>query len=499
MKQLFLLLSILLFCFVSFAQMPPTKPAERPALPYKLGERLTYSVSFANFNEAAFAETHVLSSGKFKDKDAIQIRAKVKTTDFVGAAFFALEETRTIFVAPDTGLPLNLQKTFSENGKQLTKTQDFSENSGISDLLSMLFQLRTKTLTQGSTETFQIQEGEQNFTAQFQIVGKDKIKTSAGEFETLLGNVVGLPQFPNLQINFTDDERHLPVLFRFVLPKGKVRAELAGIQSLIPVVKIPIQLKPLTGRLSGPLPNSGTPPVVYKDNENLSGDLPFALGEKLRFRIFWQNTLNQIAIVTLQAKERKQFSEKKLDSLLLTATVEESGGVKKLFEVGDSIIAYVEPDSLLPIRSEIKLSGAFAVFNQTLTYNQTLGNVSVNNTPAIEVPIGTHDLLSFAFAFRAFSLRLNQAPDNPVNDSRASVFLGNKANIFTLRPIQNEIIEISGRKVQAQKIILTTGNQTANISQIQLWVSNDRRRLPLRFSITGNFGLVQADLILAVQ
>ena len=91
MKQFFLLLSTLFFCSVSFAQMPPTKPAERPSLPYKLGERLTYSVSFASFNEAAFAETHVLSNGKFKDKDAIQIRAKVKTTDFVGATFFAVE------------------------------------------------------------------------------------------------------------------------------------------------------------------------------------------------------------------------------------------------------------------------------------------------------------------------------------------------------------------------------------------------------------------------
>ncbi len=499
MNKLGLILSILCFCLVSFAQAPPTKPAESIVLPFKIGERLTYTISFSNFNEAAFAETHVVSNGKFKGKEAIKIAAKAKTTNFVGATFFSVDEERSIYFSPETGLPFSLQKTVTEVGKQVTKTQDFAENSGLSDLLSMLFEIRTKNLTQGSTETFQIQEGEQNFTAQFQVVGKEKVKTSAGEFDTLSGNVSGLSQFPNLKINFSDDERHLPVLFRFVLPKGKVRAELAGIQNLIPVVKPPIVLKPFKGRLTGPLPTSNNPTIPYKDNENLSEDLPFSLGEKLRFRIFWQNTSNQIGIVALQAKERKQFFDKRNDLLLLTATVEESGGVKKLFEVGDFINSYVNADSLIPFRSQTKLSGAFAEFNQVLNFNQTLGNVLVNGTQPVEIPIGTHDLLSLAYAFRAFNLKFIQSPENPVTDSRASVFLGNRPSIFSLRPIQNEIIEIGGRKVQAQKIVVTPGIQSQDISLIQIWVSNDKRRLPLRLMLNGSFGLVQADLILAAQ
>src|SRR5438132_13760348 len=59
---------------------------------FRIGEKLTYSVSFGKFDNAAYAETYVVSRGTIAGKDAVQLQSKIKTLQFVSAAFFLFDE-----------------------------------------------------------------------------------------------------------------------------------------------------------------------------------------------------------------------------------------------------------------------------------------------------------------------------------------------------------------------------------------------------------------------
>jgi hypothetical protein len=99
--------------------------------------------------------------------------------------------------------------------------------------------------------------------------------------------------------------------------------------------------------------------------------------------------------------------------------------------------------------------------------------------------------LSLIYAVRSFNLKPSKDTYNPINDTRVAVFWENKPYIFTLRPSTAEIIDIKGMKISAQLISVNTGNPQLDSLNIKVWLSNDSRRLPLRFSA----GQYQADLI----
>ncbi len=84
--------------------------------------------------------------------------------------------------------------------------------------------------------------------------------------------------------------------------------------------------------------------------------------------------------------------------------------------------------------------------------------MNYNNAKGVEVPVGTHSLLSLAYAIRSFNLKPSKDASNPVNDTRVAVFLDTKAYVFTLRPSNADIINLQGEKVSAQLISISTGN-----------------------------------------
>ena len=51
------------------------------------GERLTYQISFDQFENAGFAELQIASVGKLEGRDVIELRSKVQNADLVSATF----------------------------------------------------------------------------------------------------------------------------------------------------------------------------------------------------------------------------------------------------------------------------------------------------------------------------------------------------------------------------------------------------------------------------
>lgn len=456
---------------------------------FRIGEKLTYSVSFGKFPDAGFVELYVVSRGRIAGKDAVEIHSRVKTLDLVSAAFFTLDESRTVFAAPDTGLPMYVRTDKHEGAIPRETVRNYlNQPTTNPDLLTLIYKARET----GGTGTFQLTEGDQTYATTFQLVGAERVKTGAGAFDTTMSTVqseflttIGVR---DLKINFTVDNDHIPVSFRFKTAKGEFRAVLTAITMPEP----PPAATPTPTLTPTPKPTATAKPTpkpsTYIDDQPLAPELGFSLGESLDYRISTGG--RPVATINLSAKERRLIQNE--DRLLLAATITAVEPGVNPFRLGDSAKVQVDPETLAPRLMESKFSTAIAGLNQTATFDKRTGNISFGGAKVIDAPIGTHTILSLIYAMRSFNLRPSKDPNNKVNDTRVAVFWEAKAYVFTLRPSVIDVITINGEKISAQLVTINTGNPQLDALAPKVWLSNDEGRKPLRFSI----GAYQAELIM---
>lgn len=459
-----------------------------PSSPFKIGEKLTYNVSFGRFRNAGYAELYVVSRGKLNDKEAVELRSKFKTNDLVSAAFYLLDESRTTFASVETGLPLHIRKTSNAsvmpketiNNYLVVPTQNF-------DLLTLIYRLRNV----GGTGSFPFQEDEKIYAVTAQSSLSEKIKTDAGEFETTVSNLQSEffteKGFKDLRVNFSSDEQKIPVLIRFKTAKGEFQISLASVQFL----ETDPQTTPTPGPSQTPRPaQTPTPkptPTPYLENQPLSQNLPFALGETLEYRI--SSGGKNIGTILLQARERRQIE--RTDTLVLSATLASVEPGTGLFKAGDGITALVSPETLVPQQIEFKFNGTLSGLNQLARFEQEQGIVTFGGTNQVPIPVNTHSLLSLMYAIRSFNLKPSKDIKNPINDTRVAVFYETQFYVFTLRPSDAEVINLRGEKIPAQMITILTRNPQLDALNLRVWLSNGEKRTPLRFAL----GSFQADLV----
>lgn len=479
----FALLSSAAFCMTSrlFAQTLPEPTG------FRIGERLTYNIAIGRFANAAYAELYCVSRGRLGDKDAIELRAKFKTLDLASAALYLIDESRTTFVAPSTGLPLHTTITQNAFGLPNDTVQSFlAAPTPHADLLTMISKLRQS----GGTGSLTMQEGDKVYSVSFQAGAAEKQKTDAGEFETTLISVQseyfterGLS---DVRVNLSADEAKLPVLIRFRIGKetkeknkSEVRAGLASVQTIEPEVVT----DPTPAAVRTPAPDRTPRPVVtptpYVMNQPLAPELAFELGERLEYRIMSGGV--QVATMSLAAKERNQFNG--VDSLLLEAIFSEARAGSP-FAAGDFVRAYVNPETLSPRQLEMKFTGALRSLSGTVKFEQE-GSVVVIDGKRIDAPVGTHSLLSLLYAARSFNLKPSRDLNNPINDTRVAVFWDSQPYIFTLRPSAADVVMLDGKPVPGQLVTISAKNAVLDQLNIRMWLGNDDSRVPLRFIVGG--------------
>lgn len=483
---LFLLLGISSLSFWFGEKSAAQEAARTLPTDYRVGERLTYSFSFEKFNDVAFAEISVVSRGKLEGKDAVELHSKFKTVNLLSAAFYLIDETRTTFVSTETNLPLYTKRVSNAGVTPLEEVKNYLNTPATNfDLLTMIYQARYA----GGIGSFQFQENGRIYNANFTPMGNERVKTDAGDFETTVSTVQSDFLTENgikeLKINFSVDEQRIPAVIRFRTDKGEFRGSLSSLQVIDETpdaTPTPIQTPVVIAT-----PKPIVTPTPYVDNQPLLPELPFVLGETLQYQV--SNNNQKIASVTLQVKERRQFFNE--DSLLLTATVTGIEPSNQIFNLNDGIRAHVSPETLAPKQIELKFSGFFAAYNQTTIFDQKTGTAIFDGTNRIEIPVGTHSILSLVYAIRSFNLKPSKDETNPINDTRVAVFLGTQPYVFTLRPANADLITLKGEKVSAQLVTVITGNPAVDAQGLKIWLSNDVKRTPLRLK----FGTFQADLI----
>lgn len=453
----------------------------------RIGERLTYSVSLGKVPNMAYAELFAVSRGRFADKDAIELRTKFKTLDLASATFHLVDEARTTFASPSTGGPLYISVSQNTFGlPKETVTNFLLAPTPHFDLTTMIYRIRQL----GGTGSLTLIENEKVYSVTFQTGAIEKHKVDAGEYETTVVTVqsdyfseLGLR---NVRINLTNDEAKIPVLVRFNTSKGLLRAALASVQVIEP--EVVAQPTPTPSRIPQPekTPRPAPSPTPYIDNVALPAELAFEIGENLRYRVVSGG--QQVATMDLLAKERVRDGG--IDSLTLEAVFTDARPGSP-FANGDFIRAFVDPETLAPRRVEIKFGGVLRGYSSVAIFDLQGSAVTFGGSNRVEVPVGTHSLISLLYASRSFNLKPSRNLNNPINDTRVAVFWESRPYVFTLRPSVAEVLTIDGKAIAAQKISISTQNQVLDQQQIRIWLSNDESRVPIRFSV----GAITADLV----
>lgn len=447
---------------------------------YRIGEKLTYNVAFEHFENAAFAELYVVSAGKLGTRDAVELRFRLKTLNFTSAAFFLVDETTTSFVAAETGLPLYSRKDDLSTGLPKVFVRDSQTvPTTAHDLASLLYALRQAS--QGSS--FELNAGDRSYAVISQVAGVERIKTDEGEFETtsfaVQSEYLTERGITDARVFISNDDARIPVVLKFTTAKGVMTATIAGIQLIAPETSpVPVPT-PVPTPVSTPVPTPVTTPTPIPNNQPLSRDLPFVLGETLRYQISTGG--KEIGRAVFRVESRTQFQE--ADSLLLSATIETALAGTAPFATGDFMRSRVNPETLVPQTTEYRLSVPGTPIVGNAIWDARTGAISFGQQKPTDAPIGTHSLLSLVYSMRAFNLKPSRDPNNPINDTRLAVYWDQKATVFSLRPAVPETLELGELKIPAQPVTITTDLPQFASATPKVWLSADESRIPLRIDI----------------
>ena len=465
--------------------------------PYKVGEHLTYDVSFSNFMSIAHVDLQVVSRGIFSGRDSIQLRAHAQTSGVVNVALFSINNDYTTYVDPESGLPFHSQEIVRDATRSNETSLDMNQVAGTDaipskqsyggtyDFVSAFYRVRALPLATGGVYNLTVRGESLSYQITIKVVGTRVVKTSVGSFTTIMTEVrsPGNTMFKNAHAYFSDDERHVPILITARVSTGDLKVELAGSEIL---KQVPIAAAAPTPPLTviakptpTPLPKLTPPEVVSNE------DWPFAVGEQLNYQVFIGTSNTPLGLATFQVRNRSKFFDR--DGLYLSVNAQTTDAAAKLFVANDTMESYVDPKSLLPYRTVMNRNEGKRRVNQTLTVNQDRGNATTDRGEKIEIPVGTHDYLSLFYVVRTFNI-------SPPKRNAISVLAEGKPKTLFISSIKRETIEINAQKIPAFALSLTTADPQSDKYQLRVWISNDARRLPLRLTCQTEIGLLRADL-----
>jgi len=224
------------------------------------------------------------------------------------------------------------------------------------------------------------------------------------------------------------------------------------------------------------------PPAPQEDD--LVG-LPFKVGEQLNYQIFLPNIKAPIATASFHVEARSKYFDH--DGFRFTLNAQTTNALQKLFVANDSMISYVDPKTLLPFHTEFSFNEGRNRLANNLTFNQDYGTVTGEKGERTEIPIGTHDYLSYFYLVRTFNLSSGKR-------NAISLLVNNKPKTIFVTVLRREAIQIGLQNIPSISVSLTTDDPQADKFELRAWISDDKRRLPLRLTAVTELGPVRADL-----
>jgi hypothetical protein len=225
----------------------PAAPARRTerVVPFKIGETLTYDVSWLSYLTAGTATTTVMEKKSSFDSTAYYIVAEGRPTPLVSKLYSLYYKMDTLLdvytLLPQRGSVYSEEgrrhrfkisrfdhaahKVFFEYESTGKATDTFTVPPYVQDALSAVYVLRAVPLESGARITMPVTDNGTNYKVQVEVGPAERVKTPFGEvsawkFKLAIADAAGKPQGRNIALWMSDDARRLPMKLQAELPIG---------------------------------------------------------------------------------------------------------------------------------------------------------------------------------------------------------------------------------------------------------------------------------------
>lgn len=489
--------------FTPPSKTDPPKPVltvPASARPFQVGEKLSFTVSWANFASAARLEMEVAAQGAFFGQQGYQLRTKVVTLGQVRSLFTEVENQYISYVDAKSLLPYRADNS-TRQGKtneddtitidqqrRLARYGDQSElalPSDAFDLPSLVYALRLREFSEGAKPTkFTAIFGKQLVDIEAQVKNRERINTPAGKYDALRVDMTARTKDKTeykVRVWFSDDKQRLPVLMMSKLSFGEVRAELAQ-----------VSVNPQLNKANIIAINNALPEIASRDPKialetaeatpsEFESRLPFAVGERVSYDVEWLN-LGKIGKVNLAIQRRGS-----LDNRIVFEMVGEMstiGSARAIVNLDDTFKSYVHVDSLVPVRTETNIAEGQRRKQIVAIYKDD--SVRLDNGTHFDVKPRTLDLVSLFYAIRAAQLTVG------LNQTYHFVDANHRPRAVTVKVVKQE--SINSTLGPRDTLQLDVFNQENNQLMAQAWVTNDAKHLPLYIVTRLAFGEIRLNI-----
>ena len=217
------------------------------------GEKLTYEISWSNIVTAGIAVMEVRSGVAMDHRQTLYLVSSTKSVGMVDSFYRVRDSVESVMDAEDL-YSISFKLRMSHGKKRRERDMLFDHGSHtvrvmskgsvetytvperVQDALSSLYYVRTRhDFIAGKPIIVDIFDSGKNWSVEIQTIGREKIKTPAGEFNTI--KVRTHPKYEGVFMHkgeiffwLTDDARKMPVLMKSIISIGSVMATLTEFQ-----------------------------------------------------------------------------------------------------------------------------------------------------------------------------------------------------------------------------------------------------------------------------
>ncbi len=253
--QISIVLCSLTLTLASGALSAENRPVIAPQIQaFKPGEKLTYEISWSNVVAAGTVIMEVKGERLPDGKEVLRFVVTSRSAGVVDK-FYPVNDTIQSVFDPQImqSLSYSLKESHGKRKKHRELVFDHARRTVVSkqnddppetvsipdpvqDALSLIYYLRTvEGFTVGKVITVNVFDNGKNWSDEIHILGKENLKTPAGEFSTI--KISSLPKYEGNFLNkgevfiwFTDDSRRIPVLMKSTLSVGAFMSSLTDIK-----------------------------------------------------------------------------------------------------------------------------------------------------------------------------------------------------------------------------------------------------------------------------
>jgi hypothetical protein len=236
------------------AAVSPARRSER-AVPFKVGETLTYDVSWSSYLTAGTATVTVKEKKPSFDSTAYYIVAEGRPTPLVSKLYSLYYKADTLLdvytLLPQRGSVYSEEgsrhrfkvsrfdhtahKVFFEYESAGKATDTFAVPPYVQDALSAVYVLRVVHLESGARVTMPVTDNGTNYRIQVDAGAPERLKTpfteaSAWKLRLAISDAAGKPQGRNIALWMSDDARRLPMKVQAELPVGSFNLVLRDVK-----------------------------------------------------------------------------------------------------------------------------------------------------------------------------------------------------------------------------------------------------------------------------